>query len=385
MAIHRTATGYQIQFYDADGRFRKRTYRGIAREEAVRIERGLLAERDRGERLPDVRKAPLFDAFATAWIEENRAPWKSSTLQQYQQVLKSQLRPAFGEFRLSNITESRVKQVITHLQDNGLSSRRINLVMLVLKMILRAAFRQRLIREDPTTGIRTLKEPRVEIDPLDPQEVNEFLSACPPWWQPYFTDAFWTGARPNELAALKEGDIDWARRTFRIRAGRYRGVESTPKTAGSIRDVDMLPPVVEAMKTQKARQAEARLKRGEGVAAPGEDYVFTGPEGGLLNPNFLRDRVWYPTLKKAGLRRRTMYQTRHTFASNALAAGEAPSWVAQMLGHTTPEMLFTVYARYIPNRTRRDGSALLGRMTEPRANSDDAEQTAAAVLPIYSR
>ena len=59
-----------------------------------------------------------------------------------------------------------------------------------------------------------------------------------------------------------------------------------------------------------------------------------------------------------------MYQTRHTFASNALAAGEAPSWVAAQLGHTTPEMLFTVYARFIPNRTRRDGSALLARMTD---------------------
>ena len=58
-----------------------------------------------------------------------------------------------------------------------------------------------------------------------------------------------------------------------------------------------------------------------------------------------------------------MYQTRHSFASNALAAGEPPSWVAAMLGHTTPEMLFSVYARYIPNRTRRDGSALLARMT----------------------
>ena len=60
-----------------------------------------------------------------------------------------------------------------------------------------------------------------------------------------------------------------------------------------------------------------------------------------------------------------MYQTRHSFASNALAAGEAPGWVAQQLGNTTPEMLFKVYARFIPNRTRRDGSALLARMTEP--------------------
>jgi integrase len=160
---------------------------------------------------------------------------------------------------------------------------------------------------------------------------------------------------------------------FRIRAGRYRGVESTPKTASSVRDVDMLPPVVEALRAQKAQQAAARLKQGQGAPEPGQDYAFTGPEGGLLNPNWLRDRVWYPTLSKARLRRRTMYQTRHSFASNALAAGEAPSWVAAMLGHSTPEMLFTVYARYIPNRTRRDGSALVARMT-----ADGAEQTQAA-------
>ena len=108
---------------------------------------------------------------------------------------------------------------------------------------------------------------------------------------------------------------------------------------------------------------------------PGDDYVFTGP---LLNINNLRDHAWYGTLKKTELRRRTMYQTRHTFASNALAAGEAPSWVAQMLGHTTPEMLFTVYARYIPNRTRRDGSAFASRMSELTAAE---AQKALAVIP----
>src|SRR5437879_13791199 len=95
----------------------------------------------------------------------------------------------------------------------------------------------------------------------------------------------------------------------------------------------------------------------------GQNLACSGLAGRLLNINNLRYHAWYGTLKKAELRRRTMYQTRHTFASNALAAGEAPSWVAAQLGHTTPEMLFTVYARFIPNRTRRDGSALLARMT----------------------
>src|SRR5262249_37445860 len=153
--------------------------------------------------------------------------WKASTLQQYEQVLKSQLRPAFADVRLSYIGESRIKQLMTELQDGGLSARRINLVVLVLKMIVRTAFKQRLIREDPTIAIRKLQAPRTEIDPFDPQEIDTFLSTCPRWWRPYFTTSFWTGARPNELAALKWGDVDWARVTFRVRAGRYRGVEST--------------------------------------------------------------------------------------------------------------------------------------------------------------
>ncbi len=382
MAIRRSRTGYQIMWYDADGRFRKRTYRGISRPEAVRIERDILATRDRGEPPVDERLAPSFDRFSQVWIEECRSGWKASTLAQYQQILKSQLVPVLGACRVSTISESRIHQLITTLQDGGLSARRINLSLLVLKMILRTAARRRYLREDPTETIRALREPPVDVDPLDPGEVTAFLAACPPWWRPYFTVAFWTGARPNELAALRGGDVDGGRGIFRIRAARYRGKEGPPKTASSVRDVDLSPPVVEAFKAQKAQQAAEQLQSGQGAPEPEQDYLFTGPEGGLLNVNALRERVWYPTLTRAGLRRRIMCQTRHTFASNALAAGEAPSWVAAMLGHASPEMLFTVYARYIPNRTRRDGTALLSRMTE----RTTAESPAGApVLPKYSR
>lgn len=67
-----------------------------------------------------------------------------------------------------------------------------------------------------------------------------------------------------------------------------------------------------------------RLKRGVEKTEAGKDYSFTGPEGGFLNLNYLREMNWYATLAGAKLRRRTFYQTRHTFASNALAAGENP-------------------------------------------------------------
>jgi integrase len=223
-------------------------------------------------------------------------------------------------------------------------------------------FRKRtFLRDDPLVAIRPLREPRADVDPFSPDEVAAFLAACPAYWRPYFTVAFWTGVRPGELAALKWGDVDLSRGSLRIRAGRYRGHEGSPKTESSVRDIDLLVPVVEVLQTQRATQAAARLAAGQGLPDPGRDYVFTMPSGRCVDPNRLREHVWNRTIARAGVRRRTMYQTRHTFASNALAAGEAPSWVAAMLGQTTPEMLFQVYARFIPNRTRRDGSALAGR------------------------
>jgi integrase len=54
---------------------------------------------------------------------------------------------------------------------------------------------------------------------------------------------------------------------------------------------------------------------------------------------------------------RRPYQTRHTAATLWLAAGESPEWIARQLGHTTTEMLFRVYSRFVPNLTRKDGSA----------------------------
>ena len=70
MAIYKTKTGYRIRYYDADGIERKRTIKGITREEAVRREREILALRDRGERIPNSRTSPAFKPFAQQWLEK---------------------------------------------------------------------------------------------------------------------------------------------------------------------------------------------------------------------------------------------------------------------------------------------------------------------------
>lgn len=120
-------------------------------------------------------------------------------------------------------------------------------------------------------------------------------------------------------------------------------IEQT-KTDGSYRHVEMSQLVVDALEDQKK-------------ATGGNEFVFCTRTGGPLNHNNVTKRVWYPLLSHLGLRKRRPYQTRHTAATLWLAAGENPEWIARQMGHTTTEMLFRVYSRYVPNLTRRDGSA----------------------------
>ena len=70
------------------------------------------------------------------------------------------------------------------------------------------------------------------------------------------------------------------------------------------------------------------------------------------------DRIWKPLLRHLGLKLRRPYQMRHTAATLWLASGEAPEWIARQLGHSSTEMLFRVYSRFVPNLTRQDGSAI---------------------------
>gem|GEM_PF-5051553 len=66
-----------------------------------------------------------------------------------------------------------------------------------------------------------------------------------------YNQAFFTGMRFGEMAALKWRNIDIRHEVIRIRETRVRGEEGRPKTRSSVRDVKILPPVFEALREEK--------------------------------------------------------------------------------------------------------------------------------------
>jgi integrase len=60
--------------------------------------------------------------------------------------------------------------------------------------------------------------------------------------------------------------------------------------------------------------------------------LFPAPAGGYIDLDNWRLRSWYPALEAAGFERRGPYNLRHTFATEALAAGMSIFQLARLMG-----------------------------------------------------
>lgn len=296
-------------------------------------------------------KAPLFENFARQWQDEKKVEWRASHARNVHSVLESSLIEFFGKRPIHDITKADILKFRTHLAtmpgrgDNALiAPKTVNTHMAMLKSILEEAS-DRFEFANPYKNIKPLKLKRSHVEPFSLIEVNQIVDTVRKDYRNYYTVRFYSGMRTGEIDGLKWEFIDFERRTISVRETLVAGNVEYTKTDGSQRDIPMLGPVYDALKAQQAAT---------GKISP---YVFCNTEGRPLEHNNVTKRVWYPLLSHLGLKKRRPYQTRHTAATLLLAAGENPEWVARFLGHSSTEMLFKVYSRYIPNLTRMDGSA----------------------------
>ena len=70
----------------------------------------------------------------------------------------------------------------------------------------------------------------------------------------------------------------------------------------------------------------------------------------------IRKTLWTHALKKAGVRYRKPYQTRHTYASMMLSSGEPLAWVSKQLGHSNVLQTARAYATWIPDSQPEAGN-----------------------------
>ena len=293
---------------------------------------------------------PNFSEFADLWFIERKIDWKRSTQGKVNNILVKHLMPRFRGRRVHEISKADIlsyRGVLAKANDDGkqLSAARINGILNILRQILTEAAD----RHEFVTGFRSIKPlriPKTKIEPFSLKEVGKILEAASAEYQPYLTIAFFTGMRTSELLGLTWNCIDLDRAQLTITQAWVEGELDSTKTAESERTIDLSTPVISAFAQQR--------KNTQGIES---EYIFCAANGLPFNRHNFANRTWHPLLDKLEIKRRRPYQTRHTAATLWLASGENPEWIARQMGHTSTRMLFTTYSRYVPNLTRKDGSA----------------------------
>jgi integrase len=309
-----------------------------------------------------LRKGPeevLFGDYEKKWWEEMSPGMSPTQMRDYTSILTIHILPYFEKMAFSEFKPVVMKKFLAHLKTRKnrygqpISPKRIHNVLIPLRVIVRDAIDEYgwtgLL--DPFRGLKLPKGSRLRIQPFSYEEWASLMEFMPTWYRPYFEFAVQTGLRPSEQVALKWTAID--HEFIHIELSRVRNEEKIElKTERSARRIDLRPSMQKVLKEQKELTS--------GFSSP---YVFLNSEGRPVRQEKVGE-VWQRAMAKSGLPYRRPYETRHTFASWALAAGESPEWVARTLGHVNAAMIYKTYGRYIPNLTRRDGSAFERRYVE---------------------
>lgn len=284
-----------------------------------------------------------LDHYLTGWLEKKRPTLKTSTFQGYRKIIDGQLIPEFGHLLLGELKRGHVRDWAATLT---CTNKRIANMVSPLRAALDDAMHDELIPANPLAGwhYRKQEAPR-EVDDIDPftaEEQRAIVAAAPAAARPLLEFAFWSGLRTSELVALQWDDIDWQHKRLRVTRAMTqasRGTAEATKTAAGTRTIDLLPIAHDALKKQKPLSA-----------LHPSGHVFLNPRTGepWTGDQAIRKTMWTHALRKAGVRYRRPYQTRHTFGSMMVSAGEPLAWVSRQMGHTSVITTTRIYARWIP-------------------------------------
>ncbi|CAM7217804.1 tyrosine-type recombinase/integrase [Shigella sonnei] len=332
-------------------------------------------------------------ALAEKWLDLKKIEIGGNALNRYQSVVRNML-PRIGENRLaSSVTKEDLlfirKDLLTgyHNLSNGKTTPvkgrsvvTVNYYMTTIAGMFQFAADNGYTESNPFNGLTPLKRSRTEPDPLTHDEFIRFIDACHhQQTKNLWSLAVYTGIRHGELISLAWEDIDLKAKTMTIRRNYTKLGEFTlPKTeAGTDRVIHLVQPAVDTLKSQAEMtrfgtqyQIDVKLREFGRTVRHECTFVFN-PQlvkkcqqaGHHYKADSIRDS-WASALRRAGLRHRKAYQSRHTYACWALSAGANPSFIANQMGHANAQMVFNVYGAWMKDNNIGQIELLNKELTE---------------------
>jgi integrase len=267
-----------------------------------------------------VRGAPSaeisFDRFCDLFLERHGATVAPSTKRTLEERLSAS-RTKFGSWALRELEGA--SNDVADWRASLPETARYRLTS-AFRQVMAAAQRWHYVSRNPVAEAGRNPQPRVEeLRPFEPKQIDALAEELGPVFGPLVVVAAETGLRPEEWIALERRDLDKIGSALQVDRkfadGRltpfpktHRSRRRVPLTARALAALDSIPPRLDSQ------------------------LVFPASRGGHIGLDVWRSRRWYPALEAAGIEKRGPYHLRHTFATEALAAGISLFELSRLLG-----------------------------------------------------
>ncbi|MDD5400245.1 MAG: tyrosine-type recombinase/integrase [Sulfurimonas sp.] len=292
----------------------------------------------------EVKQVPTVAILLDEVMNGKSKVLKHKTLLAYKVTCRNLIIPYFKDVLVTQIKPIDIKKFQDALVDKGLGKGSLNLTRVLLKEVFSLAILKELVILNP---IKMVDMPKFRIandkkkqKPCTLDEIDEILTNTQEAVKNFLGIAFFSGMRSGEILALKWEDIDFVTDTISINKTIAEGYINSPKTASSLRDIEMLP---QAKKFLKAQRLLTGLKN---------DFVFVNKKGSYYGSNTHFYNHFQKVLKNLNFEQRSLHNTRHTFASMMLNNGIDPLWVSHTLGHENLQITLNTYTHYMPKKEK---------------------------------
>lgn len=210
-----------------------------------------------------------------------------------------------------------------------------------IKAVLKHACESGFLKEDEVPNIirPAFKGDESDIRPYSEIEITKLLSYIQVnkrhKYYLFFLTAILTGMRPEELLAMEWDKIDLGKRIYFVKKVITNNkLKDYPKTTRSMRKVKLAQVIIEEFEKVPTEERKG--------------FVFKTQAGNYYTScQSINNDVLKVACEKLGIPYRPCHQFRHTFAIQSIRQYEKPDVIAIQMGHSSLDMLFRKYAKFI--------------------------------------
>jgi integrase len=267
--------------------------------------------------------AITYNDFADLYLDRHGA----TVMPRTKETIEERLGPSREQFGTWTLAELENAAADVAAWRAGFSEGKRYRATLAFRQTLAAAVRWGHITRNPVADAGKNPEPRrKELLPFTADEIDSIAEELDTSDAAMVVVAAETGLRTHEWLGLERSDVHRVGNAAIVVQRRVvRGVATPyPKTDRSRRRVPLTSRALEALTSLPPR-----------IDTP---LLFPAPKGGPHHLDTWRSRTWYAALTSAGVDRRGPYHLRHTFATEALAAGVSIFELSRLMGASVKEI-----------------------------------------------